>query len=270
MNPSILETLLKNPKARAPQTQKPIPEKPPQRKKRSALPLILGIILGILVLTATAWSAINNPALAARMRVETTPTAQARSWSQAFIAKPTYTPTAVFIPSPTPANTLAPTSAPDNNIMAQIVADTPTPGDNSSQNNGDASAPSVSQSGKYILVSISEQHLYAYENNNLVYSFVASTGMNNATRVGNFAVQDKIPSAYGATWNIWMPDWLGIYYAGSLENGIHALPILSNGATLWAGFLGTPISFGCVVLGTSEAQQLYNWADVGTPVDIQR
>jgi LysM repeat protein len=122
---------------------------------------------------------------------------------------------------------------------------------------------------KYILVDISEQHMYVYESGTLVFSFVASTGMNNATRVGVFSVLDKIPNAYGATWDLWMPNWLGIYYAGSLENGIHALPILSNGVRLWAGYLGTPISFGCIVLGVSEAQQLYDWVDVGTPVEIQ-
>lgn len=123
--------------------------------------------------------------------------------------------------------------------------------------------------GKYILVDISEQHLYAYENGALVYSFVASTGMNNATRVGVFAVQSKIPNAYGATWNIWMPNWMGIYWAGSLENGIHALPILPNGQRLWAGYLGTPISYGCVVLGEYESSLLYNWAEIGTPVEIR-
>ncbi len=122
---------------------------------------------------------------------------------------------------------------------------------------------------KYILVDISEQHLYAYENGNLIYSFVASTGMNNATLTGNFAVQSKIPNAYGATWNIWMPNWLGIYWAGSLENGIHALPILPGGGRLWAGYLGTPISYGCVVLGEYESSLLFQWAEIGTPVDIQ-
>ena len=84
-----------------------------------------------------------------------------------------------------------------------------------------------------------------------------------------FPVQSKIPNAYGSTWNIWMPDWLGIYWAGSLENGIHALPILPNGATLWEGYLGRPISYGCVVLGTYDAQLLYNWAEIGTTVEIQ-
>jgi hypothetical protein len=66
-----------------------------------------------------------------------------------------------------------------------------------------------------------------------------------------------------------MPNWLGIYWSGGLENGIHALPILPNGVTLWEGYLGRPVSYGCVVLGTYEAQILYDWAEVGTPVEIQ-
>jgi len=44
---------------------------------------------------------------------------------------------------------------------------------------------------------------------------------------------------------------------------------LSNGQTLWAGYLGRPISYGCVVLGTYEAELLYNWAEIGTPVSIR-
>jgi lipoprotein-anchoring transpeptidase ErfK/SrfK len=111
--------------------------------------------------------------------------------------------------------------------------------------------------------------MYIYENDQLLYSFVASTGINNGTRTGLFHVQSKIPNAYGATWNIWMPNWLGIYWSGGLENGIHALPILPNGSELWAGYLGRPISYGCVVLGSYEASLLYDWATIGTPVEIR-
>jgi LysM repeat protein len=131
------------------------------------------------------------------------------------------------------------------------------------------SPPPVYVAEKLILVSISQQHLWAYEGDQLIYSFVASTGMGNSTRVGTFEVLNKIPSAYGATWNIWMPSWMGIYWSGHLQNGIHALPILPNGAILWDGYLGTPISYGCVVLGTYEAQLLYDWAEVGTTVKIE-
>ncbi len=134
-----------------------------------------------------------------------------------------------------------------------------------------AAAPAWSSGGgKRIVMDLSEQHLYAYQGNQLIYSFVASSGAApNYTRVGEFRVQSKVPNAYGSTWNIWMPSWLGIYWAGSTENGIHALPILSNGQTLWAGYLGRPVSYGCIVLGTYEAQLLYNWADIGTPVSIR-
>lgn len=133
------------------------------------------------------------------------------------------------------------------------------------------SGPSaVSGGAKRVLIDLGEQRLYAFQGDQLVYSFIASSGRAPYyTRTGEFQVQSKIPNAYGGTWDIWMPHWLGIYWAGSTENGIHALPIMSNGQTLWAGYLGTPISYGCIVLDTLDAEQLYNWADIGTPVSIR-
>jgi LysM repeat protein len=132
------------------------------------------------------------------------------------------------------------------------------------------SASTVSTGSKRIVVDLSEQHLYAYQGEALVHSFVVSTGMPGAnTATGTFRVLDKYPNAYASTWNLQMPYWLGIYWSGSLENGIHALPILSNGQRLWEGYLGTPVSYGCIVLGTQQAQTLYYWAEVGTPVVIR-
>jgi len=181
----------------------------------------------------------------------------------ASILEDTPTPVPVDTATPLPTATEAPAQ-----LSMEVLPDTPTP-------EYVAPKPVYAQSSytyggsKYILVDISEQHMYVYEGDTLIYSFVASTGMNNATRVGTFAVQSKIPNAYGSTWNIWMPNWLGIYWAGGLENGIHALPILPNGATLWEGYLGRPVSYGCVVLGTYESRLLYDWAEIGTPVVIQ-
>jgi LysM repeat protein len=133
---------------------------------------------------------------------------------------------------------------------------------------GPASAPSGG--GKRIVIDLSEQHLYAYRDGALVYSFVVSTGKaGTRTRAGTFSILDKYPNAYASTWDLQMPYFMGIYWSGSLENGIHALPILSNGQTLWAGYLGTPASFGCIILSTQSARTLYYWTDVGTPVVIQ-
>ncbi|MCQ3936329.1 MAG: hypothetical protein DPW18_04700 [Chloroflexi bacterium] len=228
--------------------------------------LMLGFFL--LALAAAAWTAASSPAFS--MNAAPTPTYW-QSFAHAVIAKPTYTPSPTLPPTASPTPTQPPTDTPEPAAQAEIIVDTPTseyvvP---AVQDAASAQPPGVYTGGKYILVDISQQHMYVYEGETLIYSFVASTGMNNATRTGSFSVLNKIPNAYGATWNIWMPHWLGIYWAGSLQNGIHALPILPNGATLWAGYLGTPISYGCVVLGSYEAQTLYNWADVGTPVEIQ-
>ena len=67
-----------------------------------------------------------------------------------------------------------------------------------------------------------------------------------------------------------MPDWMGIYWSGYLENGIHALPVLTNGNVIWGADLGIPVSHGCVVLNAEDARLLFDWADIGTPVIIMR
>jgi lipoprotein-anchoring transpeptidase ErfK/SrfK len=204
--------------------------------------LIYGLfLLGLvcLVMLIAAVSASASPAVASILQNAGRPTATPfAQYMLADIAKPTYTPIPTITPSPMPTET-------PGLVEMSIV-------DNSALPSGPEAAPSYSGS-KYILVDISEQHMYVYENNQLLYSFIASTGINNGTRAGLFQVQSKIPNAYGATWNIWMPNWL----------------ILPNGAELWAGYLGRPISYGCVVLGSYEASLLYNWAEIGTPVEIR-
>ena len=155
-----------------------------------------------------------------------------------------------------------------NSVYVGQVLRIPAPG----QSLGPAPAPvaRVAGSGKRIVVSISRQHLWAYNGSREVYSFVASTGLSTSpTKQGTFQVLDKIPNAYAGQWNLQMPYWLGIYYVGRIENGIHALPILASGQRLWSGYLGRPVSFGCIVLDTLAARQLYQWADVGTKVVVQ-
>jgi len=208
---------------------------------------------------------------AATMNAPPTATFSQKHWGEAEMNKPTYTPspTATFTPTNTPLATSTPTNTP---IPTETLVPTKEPVPTAAEKAAEEADEEEEYSyggWKYVLIDISDQHLYAYEGDTLVYSFVASTGMNNATATGSFSILNKIPNAYGATWDIWMPSWLGIYWVGSMQNGIHALPIMSNGATLWDGYLGTPISYGCIVLGSYEAQLLYNWVDIGTPVDIQ-
>jgi LysM repeat protein len=132
---------------------------------------------------------------------------------------------------------------------------------------GLAAAPAAG--AKRIEIAIGEQRMYVWQGETLVWSWVVSTGIDShPTQRGEFSVQSKVAEAWSSAWQLWMPHWLGIYYAGSSENGIHALPII-NGQRMWASNLGTPISYGCVVLGVEEAETLYHWADIGTPVTIR-
>ena len=122
-----------------------------------------------------------------------------------------------------------------------------------------------------IIVSLSEQRAYAYAGDQLVHTFVVSTGRpGQQTAVGRFYIQNKLPVAHAYTWGLQMEYWLGIYYAGHLQNGFHALPIQPDGSRLWAGYLGRPVSYGCIILSVADAATLYAWAEVGDEVIIRQ
>ncbi len=124
---------------------------------------------------------------------------------------------------------------------------------------------------KKFVVDISEQRCWRYEGDKLLNAWRCSTGRRNSTKPGRFRVQSKLRKAYGSTWNIWMPWWLGIYWSGPVENGIHGLPWdAKTGGRTWAGLVGTPITYGCVMLNDQNAKTLWQWADIGTTVIIKR
>jgi lipoprotein-anchoring transpeptidase ErfK/SrfK len=122
-----------------------------------------------------------------------------------------------------------------------------------------------------IVVDLSDQRLRAYEGDTRVFDLVASTGIASSPTIeGTFQVIGVEEQAYASTWDLWMPHFVGIYRSGpDFINGIHGLPTLSTGTTLWAGYLGRPVSYGCIVVGLAEAAALYEWVDVGVLVVIQ-
>lgn len=135
---------------------------------------------------------------------------------------------------------------------------------------GGAQVSYAGQAARFV-VSISQQRCWLYRGDTLVSQWVCSTGRPGAaTRPGTYRVQSKLPKAYGSTWNIWMPYWLGIYWAGTSENGIHGLPWnAKTGAQVWTGYVGTPITYGCVMLDNVNAKMLYDVAYIGMPVIIK-
>lgn len=124
--------------------------------------------------------------------------------------------------------------------------------------------------GKRIVVSLTQQHLWAYEGDQLIMSEVISTGIDRSpTQPGIFQVRSHVENAYASVWDLYMPNFVGIYEAWpGFENGFHGLPLLSGGRILWRGTLGSPVSFGCIILDTAASQQLYTWAEDGVIVEI--
>jgi lipoprotein-anchoring transpeptidase ErfK/SrfK len=109
------------------------------------------------------------------------------------------------------------------------------------------------------------------DNHQAIRRMIVCTGRANApTLPGRYEVQTKLPQAYASKWDIYMPLWLGIYWAGGSENGIHALPLTRSGIVLWRERLGRPCSYGCIVVATEDQEWLYDWAELGTVVFIRR
>ncbi len=161
---------------------------------------------------------------------------------------------ALLLTPPTPTRTPTPTASP-------TITPTPQP----------SATPTPDPARQRIEVDISEQRMYVYQDDQLIWDWVCSTGEpGKDTAPGTYAVRSKIGTAYASTWDLDMPFWMGIYESGPLENGIHALPIQrSTGSKLWEGYLGQPVSYGCIILSDENARTLYNWAQIGAPVIVR-
>jgi LysM repeat protein len=133
------------------------------------------------------------------------------------------------------------------------------------------SLPSYPGQATRFVASISAQRCWLYQGDTVIAKWACSTGRSGwGTRPGTYKIQSKIQKAYGSRWNIWMPYWLGIYWAGGSENGIHGLPWnASSGKEVWSGLVGTPITYGCVMLDNTHAKLLYDMAYIGMPVVIR-
>ena len=133
----------------------------------------------------------------------------------------------------------------------------------------DSAALLAARGAKWFDVNLTTQRFRALRGQTTVYTFPTSTGISSMRTVpGRFKILDKISDAYSRIWKLQMPYWMGIYWAGTAENGIHALPINRQGQKIWGNLLGRPSSFGCVILDTKTARLMFNWADIGTPIII--
>ncbi|MFH1712182.1 MAG: L,D-transpeptidase, partial [Patescibacteria group bacterium] len=131
-----------------------------------------------------------------------------------------------------------------------------------------SSSPTTSnQIGKYIKVDVSEQTLYAYENGALVKSFLVSTGTwTFPTPYDTTTITDKL---------LWH-DYVGFYGEGNPNN--YNLPGVKYNLRFrphhyihyayWHNNFGHRMSHGCINVNYENSEWIFNWAEVGTPVEV--
>jgi LysM repeat protein len=137
----------------------------------------------------------------------------------------------------------------------------------------DVMLPLAPVRGKRIVVSISEQRTWVYEDGALKWDWPASTGIDSSpTAPGIFQVQSHEPNAYASNWDLWMPNFMGVYRpvpTSEFMNGFHGFPTRNGTTLLWTGDLGHKVTFGCILLSSENAATLYEWAEEGVVVEIR-
>lgn len=266
------------------------------KKNNTRLFLILGTlsVLVCAVLGVAAWTAFNNPAFASMLGTTSVPASVQDEiyWAQVEISKPlandfnisafaedvsdvpetvvasTDVPTneAESIPSeipPTEAPAIEPEVTEEPGEMTMEIVTDATTNDVFIPPSPSAPKPDVAFDGngtRWIDVDLTNQRLYAYEGETVVNSFIVSTGTwLTPTVVGEFKVYVKYRSSKMSGPGYYLPDVPYIMYFHG-DYGLHG--------TYWHNNFGTPMSHGCVNLTIDDAGWLYNWASVGTVVNV--
>jgi lipoprotein-anchoring transpeptidase ErfK/SrfK len=172
--------------------------------------------------------------------------------------KPSLTPTPTI--TPTPTNTPLPTSTP---TVTPIPTEVPTPAPYPTvppQTSYENPPSGVGADERWIDVDLSQQMVYAYVGSELVNSFLVSTGTSaHPTVTGRYHIYVKYLYDDMSGPGYFLPDvpFVMFFYSGYSLHG-----------TYWHHNFGTPMSHGCVNMYTPDAEWLFNWASVGTLVNV--
>ena len=171
-------------------------------------------------------------------------------WAPVYVPKPSTVPTQVVMELSPQVSSPTEPADPIVDIIddAPVISDEPSP---------EYQEPN---DGRWIDVNLSEQQIYAYEGDVLVNSFIVSTGVyGTPTVIGEFNIYVKVPMQDMSGPGYYLSDvpWVMFFYD---EYGLHG--------TYWHNNFGTPMSRGCINLRTEDAEWLYHWASVGTPVVV--
>ena len=171
-------------------------------------------------------------------------------------ATPASEPTRAPTDLPTQASTVLPavTETPGSMVM-QVLDDTPT---------SEIQAPTpnitVGDGVRWIDVDLTNQMVYAYEGDTVVNSFLVSTGTwltPTVTGRHKIYVKVRMQDMSGPGYHLRDVPYVMFFHG---DYGLHG--------TYWHNNFGTPMSRGCVNLTIDDAAWLFNWASVGTIVNV--
>ncbi|MDD5468095.1 MAG: L,D-transpeptidase [Anaerolineales bacterium] len=191
--------------------------------------------------------------------------------SQAQIEKETRTPTPTPTDTPTPTPTETPTPTATFTPTA-TPTDTPTPQPTATRKPRKTKAPQapavvrrpsgVGDQEGWIDVDLSQQRAYAYTGDELVKSFAVSTGTwLHPTVTGQFQIYVKYRYANMSGPGYFLPDVPNVMYFYK-DYGLHG--------TYWHNNFGAPMSHGCVNLTIKDSAWLFDFASIGTVVNVHR
>lgn len=125
----------------------------------------------------------------------------------------------------------------------------------------DAAPPTIFV-GKQVVVDLSDQRLYAYDNGVLQRAVTVSTGLPATPTVqGDYSVYVKYGAQTMSGPGYYLPDvpYVMYFYRGYALHG-----------TYWHNNFGQPMSHGCVNMPTHEAEWFFNnFVDVGTAIHVR-
>lgn len=121
---------------------------------------------------------------------------------------------------------------------------------------------------KWIVVDVTTKRMYAYEQKNLVKSFLVSAGApKTPTVLGQYAIYSKYDSqdmrgsnADGSRYFQPAVPWVNYFYKDYAIHGNYWRPL--------SYFGNINSSHGCVGVVDDEAKWIYDWAPIGTPVIV--
>jgi lipoprotein-anchoring transpeptidase ErfK/SrfK len=234
--------------------EKSTPQPAPKQNGRRGLLDAQGIRWAAILLSLSCLLALTVTAFGSVVTYAQEPPVLARVAKEQSAVPPTFTPsftptvTASFTPTYTPTFTPSPTYTATDTL---IPSDTPQP---------EIYYQPGSGGERWIDVDISAQEVTAYEGNTPVRTFIVSTGVAaHPTVLGRYHIYVKLRYDLMVGPGYYLPNvpFVMYFYEGYSLHG-----------TYWHHNFGTPMSHGCVNMYTPDAEWLYNWASVGTLVNI--